>query len=267
MLELYNFAQSTCSQKVRICLAEKKLDFVDRVLVSKDQDHLSDWYLKLNPNGVVPTLIHDGTPIIESSVILQYLDDAFPEVPLTPADNLGKARMRAWLAFVDHVTTPAVRYPSFQHGGLYRKFARLSPQEFEANANKRPLKSAFYKRMKGGGFSDEDMANAIEDVRKTAVRMDRMLAESGGPWLMGAQYTLADICVQPLIDRMEDLGYGYLWEQDHPRVADWLARMRAREACVATYYPGTRLSEIYPDIKDEVARIAARGRATSEPAH
>ena len=60
MLELYNFAQSTCSLKVRICLHEKALDWVDHPLVSKNADHLSDWYLKLNPNGVVPTLIHDG---------------------------------------------------------------------------------------------------------------------------------------------------------------------------------------------------------------
>jgi len=59
MLELYNFSQSTCSLKVRICLEEKQLAWIDRRLVSKNHDHLSDWYLKLNPNGVVPTLIHD----------------------------------------------------------------------------------------------------------------------------------------------------------------------------------------------------------------
>ncbi|MPZ41156.1 MAG: hypothetical protein GEU95_24535 [Rhizobiales bacterium] len=90
MLELYNFSQSTCSLKVRICLAEKKLEWTDRRLVSKDHDHLAEWYLKLNPNGVVPTLVHDRVPIIESSVIVQYLDDVFPlkfrSARLTPWD-------------------------------------------------------------------------------------------------------------------------------------------------------------------------------------
>ena len=76
MLELYNFSQSTCSLKVRILLEEKGLEWTDRRLVSKDHDHLSDWYLKLNPNGVVPTLIHDGRPVFESSAILQYLEES-----------------------------------------------------------------------------------------------------------------------------------------------------------------------------------------------
>ena len=96
MLELYNFSQSTCSLKVRLCFAEKQLDWVDRRLVSKDHDHLSDWYLKLNPNGVVPTLIHDGRPVYESSVIMGYLEDVFPQASLTPADAYERAR-KSWL--------------------------------------------------------------------------------------------------------------------------------------------------------------------------
>src|SRR5438128_2074919 len=103
MLELYNFSQSTCSQKVRICLAEKAIDWIDHRLVSKDRHHISPEYLKLNPNGVVPTLVHDGTPVIESSVIVQYLDDVFREPRLTPDDPKLVAWMRAWLVFVDQV--------------------------------------------------------------------------------------------------------------------------------------------------------------------
>ena len=59
MLKLLNFPQSTCSQKVRLTLWEKSLDFEDRPLNSAKREHLQDWYLKLNPNGVVPTLLHD----------------------------------------------------------------------------------------------------------------------------------------------------------------------------------------------------------------
>ena len=75
MLTLYNAAHSTCSQKVRICLAEKRLQFDDIKLdLGKDKDHLKPDYLKLNPNGVVPTLVDDGDVIIDSSVICEYLD-------------------------------------------------------------------------------------------------------------------------------------------------------------------------------------------------
>lgn len=248
MLELYNFPQSTCSLKVRICLAEKHLEWVDHRLISKNQDHLSDWYLKLNPNGVVPTLIHDDAPIIESSVIAQYLDDAFPEVSLSPIDPVALAKMRAWLVFVDHVPTPAVRYPSFQYGGLLRKFQAMSAEEFAENAKQRPLKAAFYKKMGQNGFSDEEIAKALDDIRKTASRMDGMLEDSGGPWLLGEQFTLADICVAPLLDRMEDLGFADLWEDAYPSVAQWLKRIQARAPYSEAYYEGSRLSQIYPDL-------------------
>jgi glutathione S-transferase len=267
MLELYNFSQSTCSLKVRICLAEKGLDWVDRRLVSKDHDHLSDWYLKLNPNGVVPTLVHDGVPIVESSVIVQYLDDVFPEISLSPAEPVALAGMRAWLVFVDVIPTPAVRIPSFQYGGLLRKFQAMTPEEFASLATRRPLKADFYREMGRDGFSEERIAKALHDVRMTAARMDLMFEQNGGPWLLGEQFTLADICVAPLLDRIEDLGFAHVWEQDFPKVADWLRRIQERPSCKRAYYEGSRLSEIYPDLN--LGRASPRGDtapAAPEPA-
>jgi glutathione S-transferase len=216
VLELYNFAQSTCSLKVRICLAEKEVEWVDHPLISRNHDHLSDWYLKLNPNGVVPTLIHDGRSIFESSVIIQYLDQIFPQSPLMPTDPYTQAQLRSWLAFVDLVTTPAVRYPSFQFGGLLLKFQNMSDEDFYAKSAGRPTKSGFYKKMdKMKGFPDEDIAESLNDIRKTAARMDALFDAYGGPWLFGEQYTLGDIAVAPLMDRMEDLGFEQLWTKEH----------------------------------------------------
>ena len=53
----------------------------------------------------------------------------------------------------------------------------------------------------------------------------------------------------PLIDRQEDLGLEYLWEENYPGVADWLRRIQARPAYREVYYHGCRLSEIYPELK------------------
>jgi glutathione S-transferase len=249
MLELYNFSQSTCSLKVRICLEEKGLAWTDRRLVSRNHDHLSDWYLKLNPNGVVPTLLHDGRPVYESSVILQYLDQIHPELPLMPADPYGQAKMRAWLAFVDAVPTPAVRFPSFQFGGLLKKFQAMSDEEFDEQVTKRPVKSAFYKTMsRQTGFSGAALEDAYKALRKTAARMDWMFDENGGPWLLGTQYSIADIAVAPLIDRAEDLGLELLWDNAYPRVDDWLKRMQARPAYQKAYYHGSRLSDQFPEL-------------------
>src|SRR5688572_2478019 len=86
MLKLYHYWSSVCSQKVRLCLAEKGLEFASQHINLFDFDHWSPEYVKLNPKGVVPTLVHDGRPIIESNVIIEYLEDAYPSVRLRPRD-------------------------------------------------------------------------------------------------------------------------------------------------------------------------------------
>src|ERR1700758_476604 len=113
MMTLYNTSLSTCSQKVRLCLAEKGLDFVDRQISLKDNEQYADWYLAMNPNGVVPTLDHDGLIVTDSSVINESLDEVFPDPPLIPRDPGPRAKMRAWRQFIDEVPTAAIRVPSF----------------------------------------------------------------------------------------------------------------------------------------------------------
>jgi glutathione S-transferase len=76
-LELYHSVNSVCAQKVRVALAEKGLEYKSRLMTLRG-DQFDPAYMRLNPNGVVPTLVHDGRAVIESSVILYYLDEAFP---------------------------------------------------------------------------------------------------------------------------------------------------------------------------------------------
>src|SRR5213593_46140 len=84
---LYNAPQSTCSQRVRFVLNAKALPFAEKKLDLLAGDQLKPEYLALNPNGVVPTLDHDGAIVIDSSVIIEYLDEVAPEpVRFTPDD-------------------------------------------------------------------------------------------------------------------------------------------------------------------------------------
>ncbi len=99
MLELYHNVNSVCAQKVRIALKEKGRDVKEHLLTLQgDQNDPS--YMKLNPNGVVPTLVHDGNVITESSLILYYVDEAFPDPPLMPKDA-GRASSRPPLQQAD----------------------------------------------------------------------------------------------------------------------------------------------------------------------
>ena len=101
MLTLYDYGNSVCCQKVRITLCEKGLDW-DAIRVDLFASEQYDpKYLKLNPKGVVPTLVHDGVPVIESTLICEYLDETFPDPPLAPKDAVQRAQMRLWSKFVD----------------------------------------------------------------------------------------------------------------------------------------------------------------------
>jgi len=242
MLQLYNAAHSTCSQKVRICLAEKNLQFEDIKLdLGKAKEHLRPEYLKINPNGVVPTLVDDGKIVIDSSVICEYLEEKYPQVRLSPDDLVERARMRAWMRFLEEVPTAAVRVPSFNMGFLPR-YEGMDRSTFEnVESDIRPIRKQFYRRMGPNGFKRDDVQASLDQIANTCQRMSAALEK--GPWLLGTQYSLADIIVAPLIDRMADLGMDHIWSEKFPRVTDWYARMQARPAFKQTFYPGTRMSE------------------------
>src|SRR5262245_9187328 len=96
MLELYHNNISVNAQKVRIVLAEKNLEWTGHHLSFVKGEHLTAEFKALNPRGLVPVIVHDGNVIIESSVICSYLDEVFPEPPLTPKAPLERATMRLW---------------------------------------------------------------------------------------------------------------------------------------------------------------------------
>src|SRR5712691_2660653 len=98
---LYNAPQSTCSQRVRFVLNAKSLPFDEVKLNLLEGDQLKPEYLKLNPNGVVPTLDHDGQIVIDSTVITEYLDEVAPEKSFTPEHPVRRPRMRALMHFID----------------------------------------------------------------------------------------------------------------------------------------------------------------------
>ena len=96
-------------------------------------DQLKPDYLKLNPNGVVPTLDHDGAIVIDSTVITEYLDEVAPEASFTPESPVVRARMRALMHFIDEMPAAAVRVPTFNLAFL-PSFQKMSREAFVAMA-------------------------------------------------------------------------------------------------------------------------------------
>ncbi len=88
-LELYHAGVSVCSEKVRIGLAEKDQSYTSHLLDLRSGDQQKPDYVALNPNAVVPTLIHDGNVLIESNVVNEYIAEVFPGTPLTTSKSGG----------------------------------------------------------------------------------------------------------------------------------------------------------------------------------
>ena len=248
-LTLYNAPQSTCSQRVSFALHAKGETFEEHKLDLFSGDQLKPDYLAINPNGVVPSLIEDGQAIIDSAVILEYLEDTRGDVaPMRPTDPVRAAEMRAMMRFIDEVPTPAIRVPSYNLAFLPH-FQAMTEEEFEALCDSKPLRREFLKKMGRTGFPQADMDEAMGRLRRGVERMAGWLRSSGGPWVMGADLSLADLSIMPVIVRMDDINLGHVWD-DLPEIPAWFDAIRARPEFDKTYYHGSLLTQKYPHLAE-----------------
>ena len=240
-LKLFHHPTSTCSQKVRIAVAEKGLIIDQQTIDWSVAEHLSDWYLAINPNGVVPTLVHDGNAVLDSSVICEYLDEAFGDRQISPHDASGRAEMRAWMRYFEEVPTAAIRVPSFNK--LFLKVLKTdrSALQFEKMTERMPLRSHFYRQMGPQGFPEQMEDESLDRLRKSLRRVADRLAD-GRPYLLGSLFSIADIVFIPTVVRMEDLGLASMW-RDLPVIQRWFEQVQSRPSFLAAYLPGSR---VYP---------------------
>ena len=225
MLELYDNINSVCAQKVRIALHEKGQTAKEHLMTLRG-DQNDPAYMKLNPNGVVPTLVHDGKPIVESSLILYYIDEVFPEPPLMPDQPLLRFRVRMYNKLIDEYMHNACTILTFATA-FRSRFLKTPREVWLAEINKAPLKRrAEYKRsVIEHGLDSEFVVDAVAQHRKLLSWMAQSLKD--GPYLAGDRFSNADCAVIPYILRLELLKLGDMVEQ-YPAIAEWWAKMRVR---------------------------------------
>ena len=231
MLKLYHGVGSTCSKRVRICLAEKTLEWESVHIRLEKYVNLKPWYLKLNPLGVVPTLDHDGRILTESNFIIEYLDEAFPETPLRPDDPYERARMRIWMDRFEHVLHRNINVISFVKQKRNKRYDGLTAEQIEAHLDRQATvdkRRVLAQRLRDG-VSAEEMAYAEDRVAE--VLDDMELALKDRPWLNGERLSLADISIAPFFERMEanELTRLIDWSQ-RPGLGDWWSAMQARDS-------------------------------------
>ena len=195
-LKYYHAEPMANSLKSMIPLKEKGLDYESvYVDLHKFEQH-SDWFTAINPEGQVPVLDHDGTIVTHTTVINEYLEDAFPDAqpdsgPLRPRDAAGAARMRYWTKFVDE---QVMNYVSM-HGWhrLIRQITKsIEEDRFEELMSHVPLPDQQKKwRTARSGFAQKDLDHALEKIEYALEKVEQHLGQS--EYLAGDTYGLSDI--------------------------------------------------------------------------
>lgn len=241
MLELYHTVNSVCAQKIRIQFEEKALDWKSHLMTLRG-DQFEEAYLKLNPNAVVPTLIHDGQPVIESSVILYYIEECFSETRLMPEDPQARATVRMYNKLIDEYVHNACTVLTFAVA-LRSRFQKMNPDEVESYLTKSPnRKRSDHKRdVIDHGFDSKFCVEAAEHFVKLLKWIERSTQEHD--YLAGDEYSLADIAVIPYVIRLDMLRLSPMW-QSYRGVSAWYERVRnrptVRRAIVESMTPADR---------------------------
>jgi glutathione S-transferase len=226
MLTLYDFGNSVCCQKVRITMSAKGLTWEPVKVDLFRAEQYDPKYLKLNPKGIVPTLVHDGKPIIESTLICEYLDDTFPELRLIPSDPWQRTRMRVWSKMVDEGLFEGVTELSFS--AMFRERMRNMPEEIRERRFRNvgdPRRRDRFMSTYELGVRSPYVKHGIAAYERAFKMLEDTLSETG-PWILGTSPSLADINLMPFAARLDYLGLLDLWINNRPRVVAWWALAR-----------------------------------------
>ena len=204
--DLYGYAPSVYVRSMRLALEEKGLPYTLNEVDPFRDGGPPDWYLALHPFGKIPALRDGDVGLFESDAILRYLEAAYPDRPLTPTDPVGIARMTQVMRIMDGYGYPAMIWTVFVMLARGREQGRLPLEE------------------------------GLLQSRLVLRTLDRLMPAGAG-YLVGDTLTLADTHALPMLVYFAQTEPGAAMLAEFPRLADWLAGMRARPSVAATRSP------------------------------
>ena len=234
MLELYHSEPGANSLKSMLCLREKDLEFVSHYLNLAEFEQHNAEFVKVNPNGQVPVLVHDGEVICESTLINEYVEDVFPTNPLRPKDPVQRAKMRFWTKFVDEYFCPPLSQLGWNRI-IKDMVAHLSEEEFEAKIARIPLHEQRLKWRLAASrtFPQDQLDESQRKVEYSLQRIEDALSKSS--WVNGEDYSLADISCFAMMAPMPGFSADTMNDTKTPACMNWHTRMMERPAVKATF--------------------------------
>ena len=230
VLTLYHYDRSTAAQRVRLLLEEKELPWKSVIVDTARGDvaQLPQDYHRLNPKGLVPVIVNDGAAIAESLVILEYLEDAFPEPSLRPQSPQARARMRAWMRKIDdgvHVASRTIGV-CLVNRHIYKAKSAAKIEKYYGQMRDQVRRTNDQINI-ASGLDSPLLPAALETFKHLFEEMDSRLADC--PWLAGETYSLADVALVVYVRRMESFMMAPLWRHlDH--LNEWYERIARRPA-------------------------------------
>ena len=231
-VHVLHFMGSSCSQKLRIFLNLKGIKWESHLVDLFTNENFRPWFLGINPRGLVPVLVHDGTVHIESNDIIQYLEKTFPTPKLIPAGHENE--VAALLKHEDDLhldlRTLSFRFvfappgPPKPAEALKSYAASGSGTVQGAKDRDKEIQIEFWERAAREGFTDERARTSAQKFRTEFEALDKRLAQH--PYLMGDTSSVLDIAWFIYAHRLSLAGYPIA--RLHPRVGAWVDKLRAR---------------------------------------
>ncbi len=223
-IHLYHGDISNCSMRVRMALEEKGLDWESHHIDLKKKENLDEGYFAINPNGLVPTMIHEGVVHIESNEIIAYLDEAYPEPPLRPAAHADA--IDTWLARAADLHVKAVK-PYVYATKMAPKLHKTAEEQelYDSLQTNEELIEFHAKHAGDSQFSAEDVRTAVELLDAAFSDAEEVL--NTYDWLSGEKFGLADISWLPIHFVLVGCGYDF---DRFPKVMGWIEAARQRRS-------------------------------------
>ena len=197
-IHLFHFSGSACSQKLRIFFNIKKINWNSHVINLIKQEQFSEWFLGINPRGLVPTLVHDGVVHIESNEIMAYLDDVYKDNKLFPIDLIDEINKD--LAFEDslHHDLRRLTFRYIIPHALGKKNPSTidAKEQFEgtiqgkADENK-SKEILFWKNHYQNGITDDEIIESANKFKNIYEDFDKTLKNQ--KYLKGDEFTVVDL--------------------------------------------------------------------------
>ena len=246
MLEVYSWEPNANSGKPLLCLKEKGVDFTFHYINMGVLEQHSPEYVKINPQGTIPTVIHDDFKMLESTPAMEYIDEAFEGPRLIPHDPFQQFRMRWWMRYVDEYLNPSLAMQAGSSAGG-RMAGGMSEADKDAAVARIPLpeRARIWRLILDRGVSEDELAESRRRVTAAIAEFETALGES--PYLAGPAYSLADLDAMTTLHSWP-LMRAEINEPDTPNLWAWFRRCHDRagtkEAFTLGRFIGPRMGEV-----------------------